>query len=123
MTPSPALTAARRQALIDRTDAATTPGRLQLLDGADVALVDIVLANPCGVVDAAGVTLATTEYAQVTATGVVASIRLVDGDGAWVGDFTAGLSTDDPLPELILPAVTIYAGSFMRLTGSHVSCD
>jgi len=123
MTPSPALTAARRQALIDRADAAATPGRLQLLDGADVVLVDIVLANPCGVVDAAGVTLAATEYAQVTASGIVASIRLVDGDGAWVGDFTAGLATDDPLPELILPAVTLYAGAFVRLAVSHISCD
>lgn len=123
MTPSPALTTARRQALIDRTDAATTPGRLQLLDGANTVLVDIVLASPCGVVDATGVALATTEYAQVTTTGPVASARLVDGDGAWVSDFTAGLSTDDPLPELILPAITIYAGSFRRLTGSHITCD
>lgn len=123
MTPSPELIAARRQALIGRADAVATPGRLQLRDAGGSVLVDIVLADPCGTVDATGVALADTEYAQIGASGDVTSARLVDGDGVWVGEFTTGLATDEPLPELPLPALTFYAGAFVRLVGAHIDCD
>ena len=123
MTPSPDLIAARRQALITRTDAAGTPGRLLLRNASEAALIEIVLASPCGVVDASGVALATTEYAQTVATGEVTSARLVDGNGVWVSYFTVGLPTDEPAPELPLASLTLYAGAFMRLTGAHIACD
>lgn len=123
MTPSPDLIAARRQALITRTDAAGTPGRLLLRNASEASLIEIVLALPCGVVDVTGVALATTEYAQTMATGDVFSARLLDGNGVWISDFTVGLATDDPVPDLPLASRTLYAGAFMRLTGSHIACD
>lgn len=123
MTPGPLLTAARRQAVINRTDAAGSPGRLVLLDAAGGAIAVIPLAYPCGTVDDSGVALAITEYAQITQTGAVASGRLTDGNGALVGDVTTGLATDDPSPELPLPAVRLLAGAFIRLISAHIACD
>lgn len=123
MTPSPGLITDRRQALITRTDAAGTPGRLLLRNAAEASLIEIALTSPCGVVDSTGVALATTEYAQTVLTGDVASARLVDGNGVWVSDFTVGLATDEPAPELPLASLTLYAGAFMRLIGSHIACD
>ena len=123
MTPSPDLTAARRRAIIDRADAAGSPARLQLLNAGALALVEIVLARPCGLVDTTGVALFASEYAQILVSGDVASARLLDGAGQWVADFSVGLATDDPLPELPLPAMHLYAGAFVRLVASHIDCD
>lgn len=123
MTPSPDLIFQRRQALIDLAGIAGFAGRLRLLDASAGVLVTIDLAYPCGVVDATGVALYQTNYSQVLATGDVASARLESGAGAWVGDFTVGLATDVPAPELPMPALRLYAGSFVRLNGAHVACD
>lgn len=123
MTPSPDLIAARRGAIIDRADAAGAPARLQLLSAGALALVEIVLAKPCGLVDTTGVALFPSEYAQILASGDVDAARLLDGAGQWVADFSVGLETDDPLPELPLPSMHLYAGSFIRLVASHIDCD
>lgn len=123
MTPGPLLIAARRRALVDQVDKTGGPGRLLLLDADGGILVSIELAQPCGVVDEAGVSISTTEYAQITSTGSVASARLVDGSGGLVGDLVTGISTDIPIPELPLPSVVLLAGAFIRLIGSHINCD
>lgn len=123
MTPSPAFTDRRRQALIDQAGGAGGPGLLHLFDSVGGAIVVVALAQPCGVVDASGVSLTTTDFAQVFSTADVASARLEDFSGGWVGNFTVGLSTDIPAPELVLPALRLYAGSFVRLVGAHIACD
>jgi len=120
VTPSAELTAARRQALVDLAGAGA---RLRLLDALTNALVSIPLATPCGAVDGSGVALADTDYGQVLLTGDVAAARLESAAGVLVGTFTVGLATDVPAPELPLPALRLYAGSFIRLTGSHLACD
>lgn len=120
MTPSTELTAARRQAMVDLAGPAA---RLRLLDALTNTLVNIPLATPCGTVDAGGVALADTDYGQVLLTGDVATARLESAAGVAVGTFSVGLATDVPAPELPLPALRLYAGSFIRLTGSHIACD
>lgn len=122
MTPAPALTLARRQALINRTDLAGH-GRLRLVNAAGQSLVSIELDHPCGTVDATGVALADTEFAQVTTTGEVAAALLEDAAGERLATFTAGLASASPVPELPLPAAQLYAGAFVRLIGAHIVCD
>ena len=113
----------RRQALIDLADKAGAPSFLRLLDAAAAVIVSIQMAYPLGVPDASGVALTTTGYAQIVASADVASAALFDANGAWVADFSTGLTTDEPLPELPLPMLRLYAGAFIRLAGAHIECD
>lgn len=80
----------------------------------------IVLSSPAGVVDSSGVVISDTEYAQIVSGGSVVAARAENSAGQWVADFTAGLNTDIPTPELILPQSIFRAGAFVRLSGSRI---
>ena len=90
----------RLQAIVNRVDAAATPGHLKLYtapqpaDGADpgsaVLLADVTLADPCGVVTGNVLAMTLPPGALVALDGDVAWGRMTDGDGNWVGDGGAG---------------------------------
>lgn len=88
----------------------------------DTPLVEIILGYPCGVIDPYGVALATTEWAQITADGNPKWARIIDGNGLWVADLSAGLGSEVPTPELPLPNANLYIGAFIRLKGAHIVC-
>lgn len=126
MTPAPGLIVRWRQALIDMIG----PGGFVALysvpvsaDGVAPAtglIVRIPLSTPAGVVDDAGIAIASTEYGQVMQSGDVVAARLEGHSGEWCGNLTAGPDGDEPAPELILPSLTFRAGAFVRLTGSRI---
>lgn len=119
MTPAAATRQAARQSLIDRFGAG---GRIRLLDAGGGTIVTLLLATPAGTVSPTGVVLAATGWVQALATADVASAVGETATGELVADFTAGLSTDAPVPDLPLPARRLYAGSFFRLGASAIDC-
>lgn len=121
MTPSPATREAARQTLLGRFDSAGTAGRIRLVDALGNDVVAVALQYPAGIVTETGIALALTEYAQVAQTAEVTKAIAENGTGAWVADFTTGLATDDPVPDLPLPAIRLYAGSFIRLS-ANIAC-
>ncbi|MFN4325248.1 MAG: hypothetical protein ACK4FP_05110 [Azonexus sp.] len=106
---------------MDRFDSAGTAGRIRLVDALGNDIVIVTLRYPAGVTTENGITLWLTEYAQVAQTAEVAKAIAENGTGAWVADFTTGLVTDDPVPDLPLPAIRLYAGSFVRLS-ANIAC-
>ena len=121
MTPSPATREAARQSLLGRFDSAWTAGRIRLVDAVGNDVATVTLQYPAGIVTENGIALSLTEYAQVAQTAEVAKAIAENGTGAWVADFTTGLATDDPVPDLPLPAIRLYAGSFIRLS-ANIAC-
>lgn len=132
MIPSPSLISRRRQAAIDQIDAGDAAGFLVLYpvaladDGelpASSPVLRLRLARPCGVVDSTGIAFSVTDYGQVSLSGNVVAARLEDSNGVWCGNLTAGMATDDPVPELTLPQRMFRAGAFVRLVGAHLACS
>lgn len=119
MTPAPATRQAARQSLIDRFGAA---GRIRLVDAGGTTIVTLFLATPAGTVSPTGIVLAVTNWVQVLTTADVAAAVGETAAGEPVADFTAGLSTDMPVPDLPLPARKLYAGAFVRLGASAIDC-
>ena len=76
-------------------------------------------------IDASGaLTLADTEFAQITAGGTAVWARLLDAADTWVADLSVGtqaMHDTDPLTaEVILAATTMYTGAFLALVGAQI---
>lgn len=93
-----------------------TPGGAQM--------VEVVLDYPCGSVAGGALTLADTEFAQITAGGSAVWARLLAADDTWIADLSVGtqaMHDNDPLTaEVILATTTIYTGAFLALIGAQI---
>lgn len=87
-------------------------------------MVEVILDYPCGSAAAGVLTLADTEFAQITAGGTAVWARLLDAADTWVADLSVGtqaMHDTDPLTaEVILAATTMYTGAFLALVGAQI---
>lgn len=87
-------------------------------------MVEVVLDYPCGTAAAGVLTLADTEFAQITAGGTAVWARLLDAADTWIADLSVGtqaMHDTDPLTaEVILAATTMYTGAFLALVGAQI---
>lgn len=87
-------------------------------------MVSVILDYPCGSVAAGVLTLADTEFAQITAGGTAVWARLLDAADTWIADLSVGtqaMHDVDPLTaEVILVATTMYTGAFLALVGAQI---
>ena len=87
-------------------------------------MVEVVLDYPCGSVAAGVLTLADTEFAQITAGGTAVWSRLLAADDTWVADLSVGtqaMHDTDPLTaEVIIATTTLYTGAFLALIGAQI---
>ncbi len=88
------------------------------------AMCEVILDYPCGSVASGALTLADTEFAQITAGGTAVWARLLDAADTWVADLSVGtqaMHDTDPLTaEVILAATTMYTGAFQALVGAQI---
>ena len=87
-------------------------------------MVEVILDYPCGTTAGGVLTLADTEFAQITAGGSAVWARLLDASDTWVADLSVGtqaMHDTDPLTaEVILAATTMYTGAFLALVGAQI---
>ena len=87
-------------------------------------MVEVILDYPCGSAAAGALTLADTEFAQITAGGSAVWARLLDAADTWIADLSVGtqaMHDTDPLTaEVIIAATTIYTGAFLALVGAQI---
>jgi hypothetical protein len=102
--------------------ATTRPAPNGLPGGAP--MVEVVLGYPCGTAAAGTLTLADTEFAQITSGGTAIWARLFDAADTWIADLSVGtqaMHDSDPLTaEVILAATTMYTGAFLALIGAQI---
>lgn len=88
------------------------------------AMVAVAFKLPCGSASAGVLNITDTDYAQINNSGSAVWARVVDGAGAWVGDFSVGtqaMHTADPLSaEVIVGTITMYSGAFLALIGAKI---
>ena len=117
------LRTARALATVAQLDRAATPATLSLYyttqpaAGADPggsAAAVITLQKPCGTVTDGVIHFATTQPAQVAASGQVLWARARDGDGYWLIDGHVAL-TGTPGAVFTLDDIDLYAGAFVFL--------
>jgi hypothetical protein len=87
-------------------------------------MVEVILDYPCGSAAAGALTLADTEFAQITDGGTAVWARLLAADDTWIADLSVGtqaMHDTDPLTaEVIIAATTIYTGAFLALAGAQI---
>lgn len=119
---------ARAQQLIDKLDAAATPGAFLLYTAGSgrpatggaitdqVLLGTIGLSQPCATIDNGILTFATfTEDPIADATGEIFFARGVDGDGNFVIDVGCSLSTDPNPKTLLFNTLNTQAGGVIQI--------
>ena len=121
MIPAPQTREAARQSLLDRIDSAGGAGAIKFVTTGGSTVVNVPLQYPAGLTTESGISLHLTEYAQVAQTAEIAKAIVENGAGSWVADLSVGLSTDNPAPDIILPALRLFAGAFVRLSAT-VDC-
>lgn len=87
-------------------------------------MVEVVLDFPCGTAAAGALTLADTEFSQITAGGNAVWARLLDAADTWIADLSVGtqaMHDIDPLTaEVVLADTTMYTGAFLALVGAQI---
>lgn len=87
-------------------------------------IVTVTLGYPCGTAAAGVLTLADTEFAQITNGGSAVWARLRDAANTWIADLSVGtqaMHDTDPLTaEVIIAATTLYTGAFLALFGAQI---
>ncbi len=124
-----ALRNARAEAVVEKIDAAATPGTIELystpqpLPGAaagGLPMALTVLQAPCGIVSDGVVFFSSSLPAQVVTGGTVLWARAKDGDGNWVIDGNVAV-TGTPGAGFTLDDVVLYAGAFVFLFGATLT--
>lgn len=115
---------ARSSAVLSLIDAAIAAGKLTLYSGSrpavsdlppDTSLLEMMLANPCGVVnDQAEIVFSPVADAMVASSGVATWARMSDGDGNAVADFDVGLPGSGAA--IVMTDTDLKAGSLIRVT-------
>lgn len=114
-----ALKTTRMQAVADAIDAGSGPGTLEIATTAFGSVLAILtLADPCGAVSGAVLTLDTTpaiEDAAANATGTAAVARIKDSNGnVIINNLTVGTSGTD----IVLTSTSITSGQLVQVTSA-----
>lgn len=118
---SPAAVIAAHTALRDRLDAGVGAARITIHDAADAVLGTIVLEEPCGAVDAAGVlTFIQAVREEDAAAGTASYGTLRDGDGVAHRSLPCEAGTEPLAGKIVLNTLTIVAGSPIELVSATV---
>ncbi len=129
LTFSDAMRNARAQAVIGQLDRAATPGKIELYYTTQPAAgaapggspaATILLQKPSGTVTNGVITFATTQPAQLSASGMVLWARAKDGDGYWLLDGNVAV-TGTPGAAFTIADVNLYAGAFVFLFNATLS--
>lgn len=86
------------------------------------AVTAIPLDNPCGVIDATGLHLASTTDGLNASTGLILWARLFNRNGDVVADFDVREVADPPnMGEIAISNTTVYAGGVTRLVSATLT--
>lgn len=126
---SPAVKLARVTAVRTTIDGGPSGGKIELHSGTRPATgvadpstlcATIVLSDPSGTVDAAGLHLTAPAPAQAVLAGVILWARVTDSTGAYVMDGDVRMSTDGDvaIADFIIDVAQVYVGSFVNLVSA-----
>lgn len=118
VTYSTATKAARMTAVRDQIDAGSGPGVLQIgTTGMGTVLAEITLADPCGTVTGAVLTLSGFPRSDTSAnaSGTAAAARVRDSSG---NDIITGLTVGATGTDVVLDSVSITAGQTVTINSA-----
>lgn len=97
--------------------------RIGILDAPPAAVVEVILARPCGVVTDTGVHLYISLTAQVLTNATITWGRIRDGDGIAEMDVDVRMlgAADVAIADIIIDEAMVYAGGFITLAPSNMN--
>jgi hypothetical protein len=110
--------------VLDAIDAGTGPGKIKLRDESDTLLAEIVLNDPCGTVDGAGLlTIDVTpapEDASADASGTCSYAEFTDSDDNVVLTLPAQAGTTPVSGKVVLNTLSVVAGVPVTLISATI---